>query len=537
MRKTWLWIVLVVLVLGLAGELAYYFGWPKINQAPVEIITASVSPSLSVSVSPSVKPTVATISDAGVTWVEQKKLNDLGLNVSTSQNVLTSTYYKVADLVGGGEIILNYYQEDCPCSPLLLRFKKDAAGVYSYLINNSDLKEADILAKLLPKSVTIDSNITYASLSAPDFLTVKGETLKGSSDNGLFSDLAEMKPVEVEQTSYGKIYQVKSSSTDSEVGSMTYKLKLADGTYRSYTVKFPFMTDDEVAQLTWSDGSKNVEKFTAEGYVSCGRVASNNSILDTTNIKSRLTEAGYTDGLDKVYKVAATDAVAKSAYENYKIGRDKDILTIDEFVKHNTLFVWQSKLGTYFIFTNRNYGGLAECGKPVIYLYPEKTTEVSVKVDAKITKSDPIYNNGWTVVAEPTGLLTVAGKIYNSLFWEGTGADYPQLNQGVVVKTADAISTIKTQLSQLGLNEKEIADFVEFWAPKMPSKPYVRLTWFGTSLMDKLAPLTVNPKPDTTIRVFLDFEGLDKMVDLKPQILSARARTGFTLIEWGGLLR
>lgn len=534
MRKTWLWIVLVVLVLGLAGELAYYFGWPKINQAPVAIISAS--PSISTSFSPSVKPTVAMITDAGVTWTEQKKLDDLGLTANLGQYV-TSTYYKVADLVGGGELILDVYQGDCPCPPVLLRFKKDASGAYSYLLNNSDEKETTNLTTILAKTVTIDSDSIYASLSAPDFLTVKGETLKGSSNTGMFSDIAELKPVEIDQTSYGTIYQVKSSTTDSEVGSMTYKLKLADGTYRSYTVKFPFMTDDEVAQLTWSDGSKNVEKFTAEGYVSCGRVASNNSILDTKNIKDRLIETGYTTDLEKVYKVAATDVVAKTAYENYKIGRDKSIMTIDEFVNHNTLFVWQSKLGTYFIFTNRNYGGLAECGKPVIYLYPEKTTEVTVKVDAKITKSDPFYGNGWMALAEPSGLLTVAGKVYNSLFWEGTGADYPQLNQGVVVKTDDAIPTIKTQLAQLGLNEKEIADFVEFWAPKMPSKTYVRLTWFGTSLMDKLAPLTVNPKPDTTIRVFLDFEGLNQMVDLKPQILSAKARTGFTLIEWGGLLR
>lgn len=534
MRKPWLWIVLIVLALGLAGELVYYYLWSKVDQSPVTIISSS--PSVSPSASVSVKPTVATISDAGVTWVESKKLDDLGLTTNLGQYV-TSTYYKVADLAGGGELILDVYQGDCPCPPVLLRFKKDATGAYSYLLNNSDEKETTNLTTILAKTVTIDSNSTYASLSAPDFLTVKGEILKGSSNTGLFSDLAEMKPVEIEQTSYGKIYQVKASSTETEVGSMTFKLKLADATYRGYTIKFPFMTDDEIAQITWTTGVKNTEKFTAEGYVSCGQVASNNTILDATDIKTRLIEAGVTSDGDKIYKVAATDAVMKKAYDNYKIGRTKDLLTIEEFTSKNTLFIWQSKIGVYVVFTNRNYGGLAECGKPVIYLYPTKTTEVSVKVDAKITQSDPAYNDGWLATAEPSGKLTVAGKIYNSLFWEGTGADYPQLNQGVVVAKSAALDTIKTQLAQLGLNEPEIADFVEFWAPKMPNTPYVRLTWFGTSLMDKLAALTVSPKPDTTIRVFLDFEGLNQMVNLKPQILSAKARIGFTLVEWGGLLR
>ena len=55
--------------------------------------------------------------------------------------------------------------------------------------------------------------------------------------------------------------------------------------------------------------------------------------------------------------------------------------------------------------------------------------------------------------------------------------------------------------------------------------------------MDVLAPLIVSPKPDTSIRVFLDFEGLEKPIALPEQKLSAIPRTGFTVIEWGGLLK
>jgi len=89
----------------------------------------------------------------------------------------------------------------------------------------------------------------------------------------------------------------------------------------------------------------------------------------------------------------------------------------------------------------------------------------------------------------------------------------------------------------MGLNDKEIADFNEFWLPKMPATPLVRLTWLGTKEMDELAPIAVWPKPDSSIRVFLDFQGLGSKEAITPQILPKYQRKGFTLVEWGGLLR
>jgi hypothetical protein len=104
-----------------------------------------------------------------------------------------------------------------------------------------------------------------------------------------------------------------------------------------------------------------------------------------------------------------------------------------------------------------------------------------------------------------------------------------------VVKRADAVATITKQLKQQGLNAKETSDFLAYWTPKIPSKPYVRLTWFTTAQMNQLAPLYISPKPQTTIRVFLDMDGYDKPVKLPAQQLTSVARHGFTAVEWGGL--
>ena len=55
--------------------------------------------------------------------------------------------------------------------------------------------------------------------------------------------------------------------------------------------------------------------------------------------------------------------------------------------------------------------------------------------------------------------------------------------------------------------------------------------------MNDLAPLSISPKPDTVKRVFLDFAGQNTpATDLAPQQLKGFMRTGFTVVEWGGLL-
>ena len=129
------------------------------------------------------------------------------------------------------------------------------------------------------------------------------------------------------------------------------------------------------------------------------------------------------------------------------------------------------------------------------------------------------------------------GKTYPNLFWEGLGwGEYPQIKSGTIVKTADARETITDQLKSMNLNDREIADFLEFWLPKMPKTEYVRISWIYGEQMDELAPLQVTPKPDSVIRVFLDYAGLEKPIALEKQVLPKFDRNGFSVVEWGGLL-
>ena len=47
-------------------------------------------------------------------------------------------------------------------------------------------------------------------------------------------------------------------------------------------------------------------------------------------------------------------------------------------------------------------------------------------------------------------------------------------------------------------------------------------------------PLIISPKPDTMIRVMMEWKGLDKYVEVQEQELTQVNREGFTVVEWGG---
>ncbi|MBI5754427.1 hypothetical protein HZA40_04765 [Candidatus Peregrinibacteria bacterium] len=184
--------------------------------------------------------------------------------------------------------------------------------------------------------------------------------------------------------------------------------------------------------------------------------------------------------------------------------------------------------------------GGAEMGKPVIYLYPTKTTKVSVNVAPTngISVSEPAIGRGWNVIADTAGrLLNLAdNKTYPYLFWEGYAANFRTPSEGFVVAKADVKKLFEEKLAILGLNAKEIVDFEEYWLPKFDKKPYYFVTFISKADLDKYAPLTVSPKPDSVIRVFFDYKGLDARTSVVEQKLNKVTRNGFAVVEWGGRL-
>lgn len=174
-------------------------------------------------------------------------------------------------------------------------------------------------------------------------------------------------------------------------------------------------------------------------------------------------------------------------------------------------------------------------GKPVIYLYPEEETEVSVKLDldGKLTCTYPAYQGIWQVTAAPDGTLTDQnGQTYNYLYWEGETQTQWDMTKGFCVKGEDTAAFLEQALEKLGLNRKEANEFIVYWLPQMERNPY-NIIAFQTDAYTKTAQLQIDPAPDTLIRVFMTWQASKNYVNLEAQELTAPQRTGFTVVEWG----
>lgn len=175
--------------------------------------------------------------------------------------------------------------------------------------------------------------------------------------------------------------------------------------------------------------------------------------------------------------------------------------------------------------------------KPVIYLYPEEETQISVKLDyeGRLTTTYPTYENGWDVIAKPDGTLRLLDdeREYYCLFWEGlTNVQY-DMSAGFVIAGNETEEFLEEALTTLGLTDIEANEFIIYWLPQMEGNAY-NLISFQDKIYTDNAKLEITPTPDSVLRVFMAWQALEEPVEVEVQILEGFERTGFTVVEWGG---
>lgn len=183
--------------------------------------------------------------------------------------------------------------------------------------------------------------------------------------------------------------------------------------------------------------------------------------------------------------------------------------------------------------------------KPVIYLYPEESTQVNVKVspNGAFTCTYPEYNGGWNVTAEPDGTLyTDDGRQFGCLFWEAElsmdfdisaiRASSARWN-GYCIRGEDTAQFLEWALAEQGLSARESSEFIMYWLPLMQHNEYNVISFLGEEY-DSAAPLEIEPAPDSVKRVFMVYCASDVYVDIPAQDFESFERNGFTVVEWGG---
>ena len=187
--------------------------------------------------------------------------------------------------------------------------------------------------------------------------------------------------------------------------------------------------------------------------------------------------------------------------------------------------------------TDTKYEG--EWGKPILYFYPTEEMEISVKLPHadRLTTSYPKYpEDGWRILAKPNGTLKdlTTGRELYCLYYEALNdTDSNKYKDGFVVKGENIAEFLEEKLAILGLNEREAEEFIVYWLPRLESNKYNYIRFADEEYINENMPLEITPKPDTLIRVIMEFEGLDEPIEIKEQKLVQNQRKGYTVVEWG----
>lgn len=181
-------------------------------------------------------------------------------------------------------------------------------------------------------------------------------------------------------------------------------------------------------------------------------------------------------------------------------------------------------------------GGYA---KPVLYLYPEKDTNVEVSFENKdyLSTTYPKYKDSWKVLAKTNGdLYDEDGKYYYGLYWEEDLNHKVNFSSGFYLEKDNAIEFLEEKLTMLGFNDRERNEFIMYWLPILEKNGKSLVYFELTEERDSYNKLNITPKPDSLLRVAIHVKKVDKKVDIKEQNLPTFERVGFTAVEWGGVV-
>ena len=427
---------------------------------------------------------------------------------------------------------------------------KDGSLVGS-IDRGGDEKQAQGQSLLSSIGLISTDSLTVADAIAPALLHIHGREVKLAASVGYY----EVDPIQ------NNVRVMKAVATSdegivfhdsSQPGSCLISV-FAGGYVVHYNATLPFKEGAKqngnpmigLLDVDWIDGYANTNEYLGQVFGGCmtGGDCANTVSAKDVGPESNLMLIGTerTTG-DRLYapKDPVSHPLVQKAYDMWYVPGDQKP-TIREMIAQMKvpIFFWKDPAGRWVEFGEQSLIPQAECGKPVIYLYPELTTNVRVALPSTIhvTVSEPQYaTSGWMTTAEPNGQLTVNGKTYGSLYWEGTGVSYQPPKTGFVVKDGDVDTFFAKTLPKYGLNQKEAQEFRDFWTPKMTGVSKFYRISFLTSEWSNAAPLSVSPLPKTSIRLFMDWAPLSKKVTIPAPRITTPVRTGFTLVEWGGTL-
>jgi hypothetical protein len=177
--------------------------------------------------------------------------------------------------------------------------------------------------------------------------------------------------------------------------------------------------------------------------------------------------------------------------------------------------------------------------KPNIYLYPKITTKMDVSLEfpqgGHVTVSDPNYPDEWQNIKVTPG-SKIDGE-HDFLFYEAALPDHWQYEKGWAVKQAGLKTFFEDNLKTYGFNMREIADFTDYWIPRLKESPYYAIYPQHTAKIDEIVELNISKNPKSILRLFYVIKDIPEFEDMPVPMIPDFERKGFTVTEWGVVLK
>lgn len=188
----------------------------------------------------------------------------------------------------------------------------------------------------------------------------------------------------------------------------------------------------------------------------------------------------------------------------------------------------------------KSYEWLGAWCKPADYFYPKEKTNINfdVKPQGQFTYTMPNHEaGGWNFTAFPDGKILYKGQNYPYIYWDAAIPNnlISEPKTGYDVDYTDLSNFLTNLLPRLGLNPKETNEFVNYWSKQLPYSKYYFVGIIPQKEIDTLAPLSINPEPDSILRVTLFFKPIAKKTNLSSPIITPFIRTGYNVVEWGAI--
>ena len=166
-------------------------------------------------------------------------------------------------------------------------------------------------------------------------------------------------------------------------------------------------------------------------------------------------------------------------------------------------------------------GGPVYAAKPNLYLHAPEGTEFQVKL-----KTDTIKDFQWLATVPGHGATGWSGKLtmkdrlkigdatYGFLYSDYRLGDADlQDTFGFCVVRDSLIAKLALNLKKAGFDEREVADFLDFWSVKMPPAKKFCVFPQDETVLAKAAPIEISPKPISVRRVLFLIQVEEGLVD------------------------